>query len=277
MPGVSFLGSQSVDASVAVTATTLGITIAPNASAHTKAATYTTLIASTAQPTAWLLVTVPRVATTIEYFVDIAVGAASAETVIVANLAVSLNSALALTGWNYLVPVSIPAGTRISARCQSGGASGSSLYIMVHCFAPMAGGETGLGAVETGGANTATTRGAIIDPGGTAHTKSAYSAGQLIASTAFPYRWLNVAVFHPEAVGALSTWLVDIGIGSSGAETTIIPNLFTAAGNTADATSLSVFSFPVSIPAGTRIAARAQCSVNTATERNIDVIVYGDG
>jgi len=35
--------------------------------------------------------------------------------------------------------------------------------------------------------------------------------------------------------------------------------------------------FPVAIPSGSRIAARAQCNISDATDRLFDVAVYGVG
>ena len=93
---------------------------------------------------------------------------------------------------------------------------------------------------------------ANVTANASAHTKGAWV--QLVASTAAnaDVLILNVAC----AANATNTAaLIDVGIGASGAETVIIPNL--AVGGS-DGNGSWYITLPVKIPAGSRLAARSQ-------------------
>jgi hypothetical protein len=99
-----------------LTASSVGTTLTASASANVKGA-YTELIAATAKRSVCMIVhlgIVPTVA--IYYLVDIAIGAAASEVVIVPDLHVwhSNSQTTPIT-----IPIMIPPGTRISARCQA--------------------------------------------------------------------------------------------------------------------------------------------------------------
>jgi hypothetical protein len=105
-----------------------------------------------------------------------------------------------------------------------------------------------------------------VTAGATAHTKGAWT--ELIAST--PYDaygiWIGIDGVHTSA--AATNYLVDIGVGPSGSERVIIPNLNVWG---ADATAAGLnphqFWFPVYIPAGSRISARSQSVTDSKTCR----------
>jgi hypothetical protein len=133
-----------------------------------------------------------------------------------------------------------------------------------------------LGRIETGGANTSNSRGAIVDPGGTAFADNATSV-ELLASTSFDYRWVVVAAgFGAALTAATNTWLIDIGVGPNGSEVWIINDLLCGLGS-ADDVFHEAWAMPVSIMAGSRIAVRARAAINTATSRIVDVAIYGAG
>lgn len=267
---VSFLGSQ-VSASAALSSSRPP---GPSTGASHAKGSYTALIASTAYPTAWVLVSIPRGGAN-DYLLDIAVGAVGVEQVVIPNLPYSCNSSSSNTGSTFLFPLHIPAGTRIAARGQNSSASNNTLPIQVTCLAPMLGGERGLGKVEDCGAVTASSVGTSVDPGGTANTKGAWAP--LIAATTIPYRWVCVSIGHTNVLGANTSWTVDIGIGAASSEVVVVPDLAVYGGSVGDANPAVGLCFPLSIPAGTRIAARAQCSVNTASERLLEVVLHGAG
>lgn len=102
--------------------------------------------------------------------------------------------------------------------------------------------------------------GTTITSGGTAHTKGAYSAGQLIASTDEDVYGITIQVDGVSGAATDSSYLLDIGIGASGSEVDLIQDLDcwgAATGATTTRGAKSWF-FPVFIPKGTRIAARSQ-------------------
>lgn len=204
-----------------------------------------------------------------DYLIDLATGAAAAEVVLVNNLLIT--SATAAMVFSVLLPVSIPSGTRISARCQANvGSETCSISIVL-----IASTGTNITAVETAGANTADSGGTTVDPGTTINTKGSYA--ELIASTAVAYEWLAISVGNITNVirGAMDT-LLDIATGAAASETVIIDNLYMRVPAVGARQPLPHwFVIPVNIPAGSRIAARSQCSINTATTRLVDVVVYG--
>jgi hypothetical protein len=104
---------------------------------------------------------------------------------------------------------------------------------------------------NTVAANTATTRGiAIAHPA--APAKSAYT--QLIASAQTDATAIIITVENT----TLSTWTsaVDIAVGASGSEVVIVNNVICGAQQTTNA--LSSWFFPIMIPQGSPISARAQ-------------------
>jgi hypothetical protein len=84
----------------------------------------------------------------------------------------------------------------------------------------------------------------------TPHTKGSWS--QIIASTSNGTTLIRFFIAGVSVSTADSATLLDIGVGASGSETVIVPNM--AIGGSAG----SFYSIPVEIPSGSRIAARIQ-------------------
>lgn len=89
----------------------------------------------------------------------------------------------------------------------------------------------------------------------TPHTKGAWV--QLVASTSEACNVLAVT-FSNQATGTATQGLIDIGVGASGSEQVVISNSVGGAGSTIANSLHTTYWFPVSIPAGSRIAARHQ-------------------
>lgn len=120
------------------------------------------------------------------------------------------------------------------------------------------------------GGTTANELGTLITASGSIHTKGAFSAGELIASTAYGSYGITIMLTEVGTVASTnSRMLVDIGIGGSGSETVLIPNLL--AGNAGTLTgavnTAGMYSFPIFIPSGTRISARCQALIASDTVR----------
>ena len=111
---------------------TLGSTIATTVTASATPFTkgnYAQLVASSAHAYTGLVASIfVNAGTPYRFFVDIAVGGAGSEQVIIPNIQTSLNDNL-----TSFVPVRIPAGTRISARCQNS-AAGNLRVAMIGVF-----------------------------------------------------------------------------------------------------------------------------------------------
>jgi hypothetical protein len=193
-------------------------------------------------------------------FVDIAVGASGSEKVIISNLMVE-GSTNGSTGTDYLLPVNVPAGTRISARAQNGSAVADGPAVNLTLFD---GGflSEGFAGVDDIGSVTATTFGSLLTASATVNTKGAYT--QLVASTAVDYDGFWFRPSAPSSGTAAQQNLLDIAIGGSGSEIVIVPNIQI---NCVTKPAFPMFFGPlwIPIPAGTRLSARIQSATGSAT------------
>lgn len=244
-----------------------------NASANAKGA-WTELMAAAPAGATGLLVEVIGGSGSMDGLVDIAIGAAGSEVIIAADLITCRVTDLAPAV--YMLPIPIPVGERISARSQSTTAS-VGCYVGVHLLGGGFLRASGGNALDTYGANAADSGGTSIDPGTTLHTKGAWV--EFSAATARDIKQLIVGCGNQvNLTRANADFLIDVGVGASGSEQVVLPDLYARAGAGADLIEPHVFPpLPVDIPAGSRLAARAQCGITTATNRLLDLILYGAG
>lgn len=277
MPDWSILADgQRTENAGANTAVSRGTSVTASATANTKG-TYAQLIASTAFNANGVLVMLDDQAANIDYLIDLAVGAAASEQIIASNLLASGATGTVAYGMNYFLPIEIPAGVRLSARCQSGTAVANVVRVSLVLFGQGLNAPSGLSRIDTYGAATADSGGTSIDPGGVANTKSTYT--QIVASTSASMQYLILA-FGSQQHGTRTScsWLVDVAIGAAASEQIILPNLALNCSSSPDVVAPQFYGpLPISIPAGTRIAARAQSDLITATVRLFDMIAYGIG
>lgn len=250
-----------------------GTLITASATANAKGA-WAPLIASTARPANWLLISVGAAASaTADSLIDIGIGAASAEQVLISNLLFTIVGSNRELVHTFLLPIAIPSSARIAARVQSSVVS-HLVRVGARLFANGLSHGAPLGRVETVGADTATSGGTLIDPGATANTKGAWAV--LTSASAKSWKALYVAFGNRlKTTRGTQRWSVDIGI-STGPEQVIVPDLFlgSSSANTA-LLAPPVGLIPVSVPAGARVSARAASTDATAGTREIDVVVYG--
>jgi hypothetical protein len=267
------LDGQIADTAGENTSNSRGTTITAGATANTKGS-YTQLIASTPFDADWIEVEITwgSVPTGGEILVDIAVGAAGSEQDMISNLQYCDSSAYSFS--RYLFPIRVSAGTRIAARsqCNTGSAT---IHVKVNLMGSGFISPFPLSRVTTYGANTSDSGGTSIDPGGVANTKGAYT--EIAAATSDPIRGLFLAIgIQANTARTAGTWLVDIAVGAAGSEQIIIPNLgLVASGDTDLIMPSTIGILPCSIPAGTRVAVRAQSTITDAADRLFDLIIYG--
>ena len=128
------------------------------------------------------------------------------------------------------------------------------------------------GRWETSGAATAASDGATVTAGAL-NTKGSWA--ELAAATALAG---DLLIVQPGACSAAADYLVDIGIGAAGSEQTIVSNLFIRGDSSNDCVSTAMtLPLPIAIPAGTRLAVRAQSDITNATDRLFDAVLYGVG
>lgn len=274
MPDWSLIADgQRVENAGANTAASRGTSVTAANPANGKGS-YAQLIASTAFDASLVLVMLDDLAAGVDYLIDLAIGGAGSEQVIAANLIATGGTGSISYGGQYWLPIAIPAGSRLAASCQ---ATTLSQIIRVSCllFGQGFAGWSPGNRVDTYGANTATSGGVSVDSGGTANTKGSYS--QITASTNAPMTGLILAIGNQHnTVRSSQSWLLDVAIGGAGSEQIVLPNLAFNASTSPDIVTPQTYGpLPLSIPAGSRIAARSQSDGIDATDRLFDVVVYG--
>jgi hypothetical protein len=268
MPGGFPLGLEicnGVDVGT-TTATSLGSAVTSGAA--NAYGSFTQLIASTASDACWMNIAVVggRNASSNQAVIQIAVGAAGSEKVIVHDLPVGCHVAdnTVVAGF----PITIPSGSRISAGAQTINISDGPFSVNAVLFDGSFTQIEGFSGVDSIGFVSASTQGTTITSGA-ANTKGSYS--QLTASTTKDYSGLFFAADALNTSAGNAVALIDIAIGGSGSEQVIAPNMLMGR---ADGIWTPLFSslIFVPIPSGTRVAARIQSDVASNT---LGLTVFG--
>lgn len=209
-------------------------------------------------------------ATNTSCLVDIGIGAAASEVVIVPNIALGYR-VITLNTCFYAFPVNIPLGSRVAVRGQ--GAEASKGIAVEMTFAQLPNGRKAPTSIIDMGTDTATSKGVTVSNPGSNNTKGSWT--QIIAATAEPFDALIVGAQGAAgtAFTASGEGLVDIGYGASGAEVKLVENLKIQSSVSEQIHLIPhPLIIPCRLPAGTRLAARYQRSVTTMP---LDIILYG--
>lgn len=249
------------------------ITVSTAATAGTKGA-WTQVLASTSFDCDAIMVGIGWISTGRICLFDIGVGASGSESAIITDLPAESGSALTTNFYIYYLPANIAQGSRISARANISGTGTRNTAVWVqplkHNFiAPFELQRT----VSIGTASTPAMTN--IDPGATANTKGAYT--QLVASLASDIRAIQIVTGKTSTPATSTDWKVDFAIGASGSEQIIVPDYYVSQPTTTSFIPQPVVSpiIPMSIPAGTRVAARCASANITAGGRTLDVALMG--
>jgi hypothetical protein len=244
-----------------------GINIAPNASANTKGS-WVQVTAATTQECRFIEVLVfARVSGTRQCAsMDIGIGASGQEQIIMADLVASCRDTPGCH--RYALPLNIPVGTRIAARSQMSGTTGSGIQttVNIRTWDGAFGQEEGYAGLDAIGFVAASTRGTTLTPSATAATKGSYV--NLTAATARDYHGLICTFDQQNAAYVQESYFTDIAVGA--ANTIIIPNLELYQ---YDASMSGQTFYPIQIPAGTQLSAR--CAAGSASEPAIGLTCYG--
>jgi hypothetical protein len=228
------------------------------------------IVASTPYPVRMITLTLANGG--YDMLLDIGVGAAGSEVVLVSDLILSEVNAIFVAMQTVQIPVRIPAGTRIAMRGQVNSTSDRSVYVNMHLSTTCWPHHADLIPASTYGAATADSGGTSIDPGGTVNTEGAWV--ELSAACAEHIRGLILGVgCGGNFSRVLTGWLVDIGVGAAASEVVLVPDVYINNVNNA-VVPFYTGPIPVDVPAGTRIAIRAQCSINDASDRLFDAVLY---
>lgn len=206
------------------------------------------------------------------HLIDVGVGPAASEQVIVPNLPLVFFN---FPGNQYSkwFPFGIAKGSRVAVRLQCDVASARLHF----CVMGYGGSPLDMNPSQRAtnyGADESTSRGTLVTASGTAHVKSAYT--ELAASTVHRIRQLYIGLGKDDPADSTSNnyasfW--DIAVGSAGNEVPLIPNFCMPY----DGTNRHAFDplagpFPVDIPIGTRLSARFQYGLST---RNFTCLLVG--
>lgn len=180
--------------------------------------------------------------------VDLGVGAAGAESVAVANIAIGYSQNLPQPAV-IDIPLAVAEGARIAVRWQSARASATAARIAVELY--QLPGVDAPGSVDTIGADTATSGGVSLGS-----TNGAWV--QITASTSRAYR--GVVLCPTSSDSGMSAGYVgfDLGVGGAGAEVAHLGSVTyqtTSIEELRPATGGSTF-IPADIPSGSRLAVR---------------------
>lgn len=208
-----------------------------------------------------------------DYLIDIGLGNSGQERILISCLYFSGGGNYMRHARDYLLPLYIPEGSRISMRFQidSSGTYPLAAQIMIFegSFLSQAYQEC-----QSIGIDTSDSGGAEVDSGGIANTKGAWS---FIGRPTKDIKGFIFCIGIQQNNGRPDTYgLLDIAIGEEGDEEIIIPDYSFGTDTWTDALSPTNSPyFPISIPKNTRIAARSQMDITDATDRKLDVMIYG--
>lgn len=240
------------------------------ASANTKGV-WNEIIASTVDDYSYLVVTGQGVVSN-RVLADVAIGAIGSEIVIINNLETFRQGASRGGNISYMLPVKVPKGSRISMRGQRPEVGSQTVSFSVHGIS----GRATTSLVETYGVVPSLTLGTEIDPGATANTKGSWV--EVTAATGINLQKLIIRM-SAGANSALSgyNFLFDVAIGAMASEQIIIQDMVMSSISADDQISPEIFYMPCSVPAGSRLSVRAQCSGTDVLDRIFYAFLYGLG
>lgn len=246
-----------------------GINTATPSGTNTKGA-WTQIIASTSFEASALYVMASPGQNNVNTLVDIGIGAASSEQVILADFLVG--SAIRMKK-GIVLPIAIPSGSRIAARsATSNGGAGATVAVAL-----MAGGlllPRASAKIITVGADSADSGGTGIDSGGSANTYPGWTelTSSLAAST---YGVAAVLETNQNTSPTAYGGQLQIGAGAAGSEIVVAEIPFDNGFNGDHITPNPTPWLPLALAAGTRLAVRHRSSaIGDLADRVIDVVLH---
>lgn len=194
------------------------------------------------------------------YYVDIGIGGAGSEVVICPDLFVYTSLNGQASAFLY-IPLHIPGGVRIAARCQSSTGLNTIDLQLIPVASKALREKSFRRATHYGLAAATTTSDSLVDPSNTANTKGSYD--EIVASTTNAIEaFILFAVTGTGDVASSRTILLDLAKGGAGSEVLILENLFLYESSAVDAYVPGFFGpIYLPLPAGTALTARCQASL----------------
>lgn len=248
--------------------TRIGTNVTAAGSTHTKGA-YTTLIASTTNAVYQLNLGIrdPGAGgTQYSFLLDLAVGAAAAETNILDNLDVGFSTPQESYRWWTLGGVYIPANTRISARIQCSTAS-RNLYMLLAASGAIAV-PPAASAWTTYGAVTASSRGTSVTPG-----NGVWGSWTSIGTTTANHSIFVVGAGpNNSSLSSAGYRLWEVGFGPDSSTVTIIGTQRCAHVSGAGLSTIEPQVLNGSVPSGSNLYIRAADSYTSAMGMTIHAL-----
>ncbi len=250
------------------TGTSRGTQLADGSPANTKGA-YAELSAATSADAVGMLINVARTSQSNQsYAFDIALGGAGSEVDLLSNLTFKVDSRNE-TNFNIFVPCDVPAGSRVSARCQT-----TTTTAIFDISAMLLIGSSATATItDTLNFDSAASGGDEITLGSvSANVKTTYL--ELNASTSEAYT--SVIILVNTFVGSASDaiMLMDIATGAAASETDVLSNISFSVDGSTDQSNVQIGPIPLNIAAGTRVSARLQSS-SVLSSNGVRVQVLG--
>lgn len=247
-----------------------GVLLTASGTINTKGA-WAAISTSTPQEADGIFITLSRKSAAGMQLVDIGIGGAGAEQVLIPNLFMGTASNSSYPK-NLYFPVNIPAGSRVSGRVQSATAS-TTIRCAVHLLQSSFLGMAPFQRVVDLGTATATSRGTSLTLPGAINTWSAWT--QIVASTSDPLKFVVPVYSEPGAAASATSGIafcVQIGRGAAASEVAFGPEF--VFNNSSTACSINAYmGFPCEIPAGQRLAMRY--AGTTVPTTSLDGAIYG--
>lgn len=255
------------------TASSCGTVITSSASVNNKGS-WVDIGSTTSFPYHILIVGIGGTTAAANYLVDIGINVSGSRFTIVSNLRIpALKGGNSRGGGLPVLPLHVPAGSQLSARCSASTGS-SSAHVTI------TGGSTGFGGMpgysRCVAFFTATScRGPEADPS-TANTKTAFRQSDSSTSDLAHALMFAVGPYTETTRTAARDYLLDVAIGGAGSEAVIVANIPFKQDADGDAPLPTYFGpVPIMIPAATRLSYRCQTSDSTSGERQVDVAFWG--
>lgn len=210
------------------------------------------------------------------FLVDIAIGPAGSEQVILSNILLDSMRSAQVGAVLLDLPISIPAGSRIAARVQDPIGSGTrNLQLAVIGSSGGANfSQASAPDAVTYGANTANSNGTLIDQGATANVFGAWT--EMTAATSRNHSGVAAVLgINQQTTSGLSEFNIQIGVGESGAEVPIAEMRTCLPNGSSLRLVMNVARIAAQIPVGTRLSMRSKGTLVTASDRIVTAILLG--
>ena len=204
--------------------------------------------------------------------IDIGIGGAGSETVLVANILTAQDLYGGLG--HFYLPIEIASGVRVSARFQAH-ANGESAGIGLNFLRQIAG-EDGWTICETWGANTGTTQGVVLSAGGSANNKGAWF--ELVASSTNNIKSVLIGTSATKGAIVDGNHFLDIATGAALSEVVVLGDvMFRYESDTDLKYPTLIGAIPLKIDSGTRVSARLQSTSGGGDSILMGVALVGFG